>query len=163
MIMKSQKGLALYLSIMIMVILLAVVLGISTILVSQLKVIRNIENSVVAYYAAETGIEQALEERQGPNLSGYSGTLNNATYSVEVSESGDSGCSAAHYCIKSVGNYNGAKRAIQVSYWGKIQRPNNKCQIKIKIQNPKNLNFEIWIWFDSLKFEIKNSWIKKLR
>jgi len=116
--MKNQKGIALYLSIIIMVILLAVVLGISTILTSQLKVIRDIENSVVAYYAAETGIEQALDIRSNPtSLNGHSESLSNgAVYIIEVLEGGESGCSAANYCIKSVGAYNNANRAIQAAY-----------------------------------------------
>lgn len=60
--MNKQKGVSLYLSVVIMVILLAIVLGISTILLGQLKMIRGMENSVIAFYAADTGVERVLYE-----------------------------------------------------------------------------------------------------
>lgn len=104
-----------------MSILLAIVLGISTILVSQMKIVKGIESSVVAFYAAETGIEQVLINRANPCGTGngdcsFSGILssNGAAYSVEVLPDGD--CPAANFCIKSVGSFRGVKRAIQVSY-----------------------------------------------
>ena len=43
-----------------MIIILAVVLSISTILYSEIKVLRNIGNSVVGLYAADSGIEKVL-------------------------------------------------------------------------------------------------------
>ncbi|MBU3942977.1 hypothetical protein KKA24_03275 [Patescibacteria group bacterium] len=109
--MKNQKGVSLYISIMIMAIILSIVLGVTTILLGQLKVIKGIENSVVAFYAAETGIEQVLMNRVAPvNLNGA--LSNGATYNVDVS----SGCGAANFCIKSVGNFRNAQRTIQITY-----------------------------------------------
>jgi hypothetical protein len=55
-----EKGVSLYLTILILVILLAISLGISTILSGQLKMIGGIGKSVVAFYAADTGIEEIL-------------------------------------------------------------------------------------------------------
>lgn len=114
---KNQKGLSLYISIIIMSILLAIVLGISTILVSQLKIIKGIEHSVIAFYAAETGIEQVLVARVNPiSFNGYSGVLaNGASYEIIVFASG-SDCPAPNFCINSIGDFRGAKRTIQVSY-----------------------------------------------
>lgn len=113
----SQKGISLYLSIMIMVILLAVVLGISGILIGQLKMMKGMENSIIAFYAADTGIEKALMERANPiSLDGYSETLDNgASYEIKVLLPG-SNCDAANYCISSVGTYRETQRAIQVVY-----------------------------------------------
>lgn len=115
--MKNQKGLSLYITVIIMSILLAIVLGISTILVSQMKIVKEIENSVIAFYAAETGIEQVLTARANPiPFDGYSGTLtNSATYDITVFSSGLN-CPAPNFCIKSVGSFRNARRAIQVSY-----------------------------------------------
>ncbi len=115
-----KKGLAMYIIIIIMVIVLALVLGISSILVSQLKIIKSMEDSVIAYYAAETGIERALMDRD--NISkiiycqkGSPCSLNNGQqYYIEVDDSGS--CSADNACIRSVGIYNNTRRAIEVSF-----------------------------------------------
>jgi len=114
---KGQKGISLYLSIIIMVILLAIVLGISGILLGQLKMMKGIENSVIAFYAADTGIEKVLMDRSNPNteIGHYDGSVGDATYEVKVLSSGVN-CDAANYCISSVGTYKETQRAIQVSY-----------------------------------------------
>ncbi len=102
---------------MIMAIILSIVLGVTTILLGQLKVIKGIENSVIAFYAAESGIEKVLISRLNPiGLNGFSETLSNgASYNIEVKASGG-GCSASNYCIKSKGFYRNAQRTIQVTY-----------------------------------------------
>ena len=112
----SQKGLSLYLVIVIMTILLAVVLGLSAILLRQLKTVKGMEDSVIAFYAADTGIEKVLLDRGEPTgHDGESGTLaNGAEYKIEV-YSGIN-CGASNYCIKSVGIYKRTRRAIEVSY-----------------------------------------------
>lgn len=58
--MDNQKGVSLIIVFFIMIIVLAVVLSISALLYSQVKVIRNIGNSVISYYAAESGVEKVL-------------------------------------------------------------------------------------------------------
>ena len=113
--MNNQKGVSLYITIALVFVFLSIILGVSTILLGQIKIIRSIEDSVIALYAAESGIEQALMDRFAP-ASDYSGTLaNGSSYVVEVLLPG-SGCSAANYCINSLGTYRNARRAIQVSY-----------------------------------------------
>jgi len=57
---NSQKGVSLYIAFMIMMSLLAIAFGISAILFSQMKMIRGIGDSVIAFYAADTGIEKTL-------------------------------------------------------------------------------------------------------
>ena len=59
---KLQKGVSLYLAVIIMLILLAIALGVSTILIGQIKTIRGMGNSVSAFYAADTGIETELKK-----------------------------------------------------------------------------------------------------
>ena len=71
---NMNKGVSLYLAVVIMAILLAIVLGVSAILVSQIKIIRGVENSVIAFYAADTGIEDILyPNRANPDCGCLSG------------------------------------------------------------------------------------------
>jgi hypothetical protein len=58
--MEEQKGVSLIITLFIMIVILAVVLSVSTILYSEIKVIKNISNSVAAFYAADSGIEKVL-------------------------------------------------------------------------------------------------------
>jgi len=60
---NTEKGISLYIAIMILAVLLAISLGLSSILVAQLKMIRGMENSVTAFFAADTGIERELKDR----------------------------------------------------------------------------------------------------
>lgn len=57
---NRQKGVSLIITFFIMMIVLSVVLSISTLLYVQIKAIRNMGNSVISYYAAESGIEKVL-------------------------------------------------------------------------------------------------------
>jgi hypothetical protein len=59
---KIQRGVILYLALMIMTVLLAIGLGISTIILFQLRMIRGMGDSVKAFCAADTGIERILYE-----------------------------------------------------------------------------------------------------
>lgn len=58
--MNSEKGVSLIITFFIMIIVLAVVLSISIILYNEIKVIRNIGDSVVAFYIADSGVEKTL-------------------------------------------------------------------------------------------------------
>ena len=96
----SQKGVSLFLTIIILSIILSIVLGLSTILVGQIKTIRVIGHSVVALYTADSGIEQtlkavldhmALGSSLDPTYSGFVDldgdsleTSNDASYKAEV-------------------------------------------------------------------------------
>lgn len=114
-----QKGIALYLAILIMTIFLAIALGLSAISLSQNKLSRTMGFSVNALSAADAGIEKVLVDRQSPNpgLDFYSGSFSNgATYRVIVAPTGTGGCLAANFCIKSIGDYKETRRAIEISY-----------------------------------------------
>ena len=60
MLKNSQKGVSLFLAVIVMSLLFSVTLGMSSILISQARVLRIMHGSVAAFYAAETGIEQTL-------------------------------------------------------------------------------------------------------
>jgi len=141
---EKQKGVSLYLAVVLMTMLLALVLGVSTILFRQLQTIRGMEDSVVALYAADSGIERALVDvianRTDPAES-YSAVLDNgASYDVDVvcCQSGVAGCAwgagfscplsssdpdclGYFYCVSSrgfygpLGNRTKTQRAIQVA------------------------------------------------
>jgi len=134
----SQKGVSLYLTIIIMVIFLAIVLGVSAILLGQLKMIKGMENSVIAFYAAETGIEKALNDIYSGSFGGFpyeDEPVGDAFYEVKVvccqegigdcawsvsnpcpvGLSPDSNCPASYLCVDSVGTYKETKRAIRTT------------------------------------------------
>ena len=134
----TERGISIYLALIIMIILLAIGLGITTIIVFQMKMIRGMGDSVVALYAADTGIERALYDGKNAN-SHYGPTpINGSSYEVDVvcCQSGidpclwgagdclvecpgltteDPDCNASYLCYKSVGTYRGIRRAIEVT------------------------------------------------
>ncbi|MEK7665229.1 MAG: DUF2341 domain-containing protein [Patescibacteria group bacterium] len=57
---NSERGVSLIITFFILTIILAVVLSISIILYREIKIIRSIGNSVVSFYAADSGIEKTL-------------------------------------------------------------------------------------------------------
>ena len=117
----NQKGIAILYVIFLVSVLLAISFGISEILISQVKMLGDIGYSVVALYAADSGIENVLIDRQSPDLTPgyYDGSLSaDITYEVSVTEGGASeDCTIDfYYCIKSIGSYKDIKRAIEVKY-----------------------------------------------
>ena len=104
-----ESGAALFLSVAVLAVLLAISLGISTISVKQVESLRRTADSVQAFFAADSGIERALFEEKS-----LSGTLpNGATYSVELVLPGG-GCSAANYCLRSIGAFRDSRRALEI-------------------------------------------------
>lgn len=57
---ENQKGVSLIISFFIMTIIIAVILAITILLYSEIKIIRNIGNSIVAFYSADSGVEKVL-------------------------------------------------------------------------------------------------------
>jgi hypothetical protein len=115
---NNQSGLSLFLTIIIMAVLLAIVLGLGTIFLGQVVMLREMGYSVIALYAADAGIEKVLTNRENPEpLDGDSETLDNgASYHILVLSPGEEGCQALTFCIKSVGTYKGVSRAVEVNY-----------------------------------------------
>lgn len=69
---KQEKGVSLIITFFVMTIIIAVVVSVSAILYSEIKIIRNVGYSVVSFYAADSGIEKALyydrkEKPEGAN------------------------------------------------------------------------------------------------
>ncbi len=57
---RSERGVSLIITFFIMIVILTIVSSLSIILYSEVKVMRNMGNSVVSFYAAESGIEKVL-------------------------------------------------------------------------------------------------------
>ncbi len=115
---KNSRGIDVLFVVLIMGMMLAISLGVSSILRRQTESLRNIGYSVIAFYAADTGIEKVLNEENPLVLHGYEETLENgAQYSLTVKEGGRGNCpDEKNYCIRSVGTYGTIKRGIEVNY-----------------------------------------------
>lgn len=106
-------------TLMIVAMLLSAALGISAIFLGQTETIRIMGNAVLAFYAADAGIEKVLIERSNPSSSCTEASPcalgNGAQYYIIIQTPGQN-CSAANYCITSVGSYKETKRAIEITY-----------------------------------------------
>jgi len=119
----NQKGSALYFSLIVLSILLAVIFGVSTIIVVQLKTISEAGQSVISLYAADTGIEKALYDRKfvvfpteiPPSSSEV--LSNGAQYQTTIYQAGDPECpttTAYWFCVESMGKFKDIKRGLRV-------------------------------------------------
>jgi len=57
---KKQKGISIYLVVVILSVVLAIILGVNTVLTQQLVNIREMGYGVSAFYAADSGVEEAI-------------------------------------------------------------------------------------------------------
>lgn len=122
----NQKGASIYFALDILAIMMAVVVGITTVIVVQLSNIKEAGDSVVAFYAADAGIERALyDNKEGYDLE-YSvadfvdGDGIIASYEAIIIATTTPGCdtgNAKYYCIRSIGKYESSdtRRGIQIS------------------------------------------------
>jgi Tfp pilus assembly protein PilX len=119
-----KKGVSLYIAFMIMAVLMVIVFGVSTILFFEIKMAEDLGNSVIAFYAADSGIEKTLYDPR-PSHSDLIGPATNtvtmvcgfayADCPIDEGFSIDPNCDADYFCIRSVGVYEGTKRAIQTN------------------------------------------------
>lgn len=109
---KNEKGVSLLFVILIMGVILAIALGISAIFVQEIQMMREVGYSVIAFYAADAGIEKVLTSNPPHPLSEV--LENGAKYEVSVKRQG-ANCTAS-FCLKSTGSYKTVKRAIEVRY-----------------------------------------------
>lgn len=127
---RRQRGAALYVAVMVTSLTLAIAVGVSALLVGQLKILRSMGDSVVAFFAADAGIERILRVG-GYDCSTYVqvaecvkskalglGVMvleNGSTYVLTVEKGGEGTCPAQKtYCVKSLGTYKNTRRAIRI-------------------------------------------------
>ena len=121
---NSQKGVSLYLALIILSLNLSIVLGTAVILIRGMEESQNLGNSIVAFYAAGTGIETVLLDRNNlatSSSSTFTGNLdlnNNSipSYEVLVVPADGSECTTPNFCLRSIGSYKETKRVIRVNY-----------------------------------------------
>ena len=132
----GEAGVSLYLTVVILSLLLAIALAGSSLLIGQLGRLKSSGNSVLAFYAADAGIERALlidnkncatspsvAERITCVQTGINGltsqdkTLaNSATFTLEIAPGGSGFCPAGeNYCVKSKGVFKDATRTLRIS------------------------------------------------
>lgn len=118
MINENQKGISVYITVVILAILLAVSLGLSSIIVGGAKIVENLDNSVKAFHAADTGIEKTLYNIRisGDCTTPVTGTLGtDYNYSVTITYSGAT-CMETGTTLESLGTYKTTNRKIEASY-----------------------------------------------
>lgn len=114
---NNQKGVIILLAVIIMGLLLSIALGVSTILLKQLAMFKNIENSLQAFYAADTGIEEVLFCYAGggvecsPDTDKYVDDYISYSYNTTTVGSGKE-------VARSIGYYQKTKRSIEVTLRG---------------------------------------------
>ena len=99
-----------------MTVLLSIALGLSSIFLGQTKMMREMGYSVIAFYAADAGIEEILINRDNPVDIPETILANGAKYQVLVVVGGTGDCLADNFCIKSLGEYQETRRAIEIQY-----------------------------------------------
>lgn len=118
---KMKKGVTLYFAIVVMSVIFSIGIGLSLLIFTQIKITKEIGDSVVALYAADSGIEEALyklykEEATLPF--NFSENIGEASLEVRAFSSGNPECPSppnGYYCIKSIGKYRKTQRAIEIS------------------------------------------------
>ena len=119
----SQQGIAIVLSMFVLSAILAIAMGISTLLLREVQFSRSAGFYIPAFFAADSGVEKMLILRDSPQdfsecVSAASPcTLgNNANFWIVATEGGQGSCTAPFYCIESSGEYRGTRRAVEVNY-----------------------------------------------
>lgn len=105
---ESQRGIAVYCAVGALSIVLAIALGVGLITANRIKMLNEAGHSVIAFSAAQTGIEKTLFLQI--DYPGYSEDvpLGDANYKVESYACGE------FVCVKSVGRYRDTSRAVRI-------------------------------------------------
>lgn len=131
---KKQKGVSLFIVVAITSLVISIAFGLSAALISRIRVVFDVQKSISAFFAADSGTEEALyhlfkDSSPGPNYQNNKGRF---SYKTVISCGKNfSGCpegrgfgrddgklcpSKANYCLKSIGSYSGTSRAIASWY-----------------------------------------------
>lgn len=107
---KREKGIALLLTMLILSATMLTAILIVTIVIIQFKISSNINNSNIAIYAADSGIEWQLYQIRQAVLVPAPTMSNGATISTTVTGS------SPNFTIKSLGAYKEVKRQLEVNF-----------------------------------------------
>ncbi|MCD6270342.1 hypothetical protein J7J23_01005 [bacterium] len=113
---ESKKGVSLYLVVLILCFSTVIFLTLTSIVVSQVKMVFTISDSIISFYGADTGAERALYNiRQKNNYNSFNGNIGLASYDVNISTSTVPG-PMTEVQIISGGNYRNTRRTVQLIY-----------------------------------------------
>ena len=111
-----NKGITLYVAMIIMGTILFVAVGAVTLAARQNIVSYSAKESQEAFYAADTGIERVLLGQGNPlpatGQIDYGSLF--ADYEVQVIDPSDPDCEADNFCLRSFGKFEGVTRAIEI-------------------------------------------------
>lgn len=123
---KNKKGVAVFLVVMLGAVILAVVLGLSALLVRQAVIVHQLSQSVLAFYAADTGIERLLyaTRQEGYDVGTCTPTPCQTPYPGTSDPAFTNGASYEDYVqdttssteLRSIGIYRQVRRALEISY-----------------------------------------------
>lgn len=121
---QQERGFSIFFAIIVMSLLLSIGFGINTLILSELRILRGVGDSVFAFGAADAGIERvlyidktdcdidptdltsALVDCLGANIPLTETELSNGSkYTLTVEPATAPGCPGAHYCAKSEGRF----------------------------------------------------------
>ncbi len=83
MFIKNKKGNTLVISILLMTVMLAITVGLSNAFVTELRLSSNLDDALLAYYGAESGIEYGLYDARKTDLT-LAGSVDTDTFSNGV-------------------------------------------------------------------------------
>lgn len=117
---KNKKGTTLLLSLLILAVIFAIAIGVSNIILNQIKITGRVEESVLAFYAADTGIECKLydifilKSPESNSCSQFQSPryLENKSTIVELNFS----TSSIGSSIESIGQYILTRRGIKIEW-----------------------------------------------
>ncbi len=108
----GRKGIAIYFAVAALSIILAIALNMSALLAGRLKMMNQAGDAMIAFSAAQTGIEWALLSVESAGYeSGEIDLGNGSTYELS---SYLCGAASEFLCIESIGRYHNAQRAVKV-------------------------------------------------
>ena len=122
----KSRGVSLYFAVVIVALLLSMALGMSTVALTQIKMIKGMGDSVIAFYAADSGVEHLLNLDKNcrqtgcavpPCVAGCNGLSDLFATSTTLSNGSSykaTFSSSAGIVIKGVGTYNTIKRAVEI-------------------------------------------------
>jgi hypothetical protein len=136
---KKQKGISIVLIVLIVSFIFAIALGINSISYQQAKTMNSLGLSVVAFFAADAGAEKQLYSlfKEDPVTLSFTDQVFAASFRAAYTTSvtcqdndpslcfvgasaqpitPDPNCDADNFCVKSVGSYQGIRRAIELQY-----------------------------------------------
>jgi len=119
---KNSKGSVLFLALVIISAVLGIALGLSNILMLQFKTIKGLGESVIAFYAADSGAEYGLYKIFKDHLYETGSIpfyeekyLNDSGSQYNLYIYSTSTCPVSFYCLRSIGTFKQQRRAIQIA------------------------------------------------